>query len=105
MKCLYCSSTVFRRSKMRDIDLLRLALLEYPVRCLRCSQRQYVSFIMAATSVSSRARHPNLPRAQDTWGAWTSGTEPGAATPESSTAPAPQRPAANAPPDDSRGVW
>lgn len=105
MKCLYCSSTTFRRSKMREIDVLHLALLEYPVRCLRCSQRQYVPFIMAALSVSSRVRHPSLPRAHETWGAWTGGTEQSPASHEASAAAAPRPPAPSAPPEDSRNVW
>jgi hypothetical protein len=43
-------------------DLKEIFMMRYPVRCLRCSQRQWVSFALAGISVPShvkqrRARH------------------------------------------------
>ena len=43
-------------------DIKQILLMRYPVRCLRCSQRQLVSFTIAGISVPShvkqrRARH------------------------------------------------
>jgi hypothetical protein len=43
-------------------DIKQMFLMRYPVRCLRCSQRQLVSFTIAGISVPShvkqrRARH------------------------------------------------
>jgi hypothetical protein len=43
---------------MRSDDISQLLLLSYPVRCLRCGERQYVSLIIAALSISSSKRQP-----------------------------------------------
>lgn len=39
------------------VDLKQLFLMRYPVRCLRCSQRQMVSFTLAGLSVPSHVKH------------------------------------------------
>jgi hypothetical protein len=62
IQCQYCPGQAFRRSRLRIADLTDLFLMRYPVRCLRCSQRQRVSFTIAGISVPShvkqrRARH------------------------------------------------
>jgi DNA-directed RNA polymerase subunit RPC12/RpoP len=62
IQCQYCSGQSFRRSRLRANDIAHLLLMRYPVRCLRCSQRQMVSFTVAGISVPShvkqrRARH------------------------------------------------
>ena len=62
IQCQFCLGQSFRRSRLRMADIKQLFLMRYPVRCLRCSQRQMVSFTLAGISVPShvkqrRARH------------------------------------------------
>jgi hypothetical protein len=54
--CNFCPGQSFRRSRVRSKDLKHLLLMRYPVRCLRCSQRQLVSFTLAAISVPSHVK-------------------------------------------------
>jgi hypothetical protein len=56
LRCQFCSGQSFRRSTLRGADFLQIFLMRYPVRCLRCSQRQLVSFTVAGISVSSSVR-------------------------------------------------
>jgi hypothetical protein len=53
IRCQYCSGQAFRRSTLRGDDFTQIFLMRYPVRCLRCSQRQLVSFTVASLSLSS----------------------------------------------------
>lgn len=61
IQCQFCSGQSFRRSTLRGDDFTQLMLMRYPVRCLRCGQRQLVSYTVASLSVSSsikpRRRH------------------------------------------------
>jgi hypothetical protein len=62
IQCQFCPCQSFRRSRVRMADVKQIFLMRYPVRCLRCSQRQLVSFTIAGISVPShvkqrRARH------------------------------------------------
>ena len=75
IRCHFCPGTSFRRSRFRAKDLRRLLLFQYPVRCLRCSQRQYVSFTLAGLSIASRVRHQRPPRPDETWMNWTNEEE------------------------------
>ena len=56
IRCHYCVGQSFRRSRLRSSDILSLFLMRYPVRCLRCSQRQMVSFTLAGLSLSKHVR-------------------------------------------------
>jgi hypothetical protein len=56
IQCQFCSGQAFRRSTLRGKDFTQLLLMRYPVRCLRCSQRQEVSFTVASLSLSSKTR-------------------------------------------------
>jgi hypothetical protein len=56
LRCQHCSGQTFRRSSLRAADFGHLFLMRYPVRCLRCSQRQMVSFTVAGISTSSSSR-------------------------------------------------
>jgi hypothetical protein len=51
IRCQYCSHQSFRRSSLRSSDFKQLLLMRYPVRCLRCGQRQMVSFTVAGISL------------------------------------------------------
>lgn len=57
IQCKFCVGDKFRRSRVRAGDLKYILLMRYPVRCLRCSQRQWLSFTIAAISVPSHIRH------------------------------------------------
>lgn len=57
IQCQFCVGRNFRRSRWRKGDLKQLLLMRYPVRCLRCSQRQWVSFSVAGISVPSHVKH------------------------------------------------
>ena len=57
IQCQFCVGRNFRRSRWRQSDLKQLLVMRYPVRCLRCSQRQWVSFSVAGISVPSHAKH------------------------------------------------
>ena len=57
IQCQFCVGRNFRRSRWRKGDMKQLLLMRYPVRCLRCSQRQWVSFSVAGISVPSHIKH------------------------------------------------
>jgi hypothetical protein len=61
IQCQFCSGQNFRRSSLRSDDFTQILLMRYPVRCLRCGQRQMASFTIASLAVSSsfkpRRRH------------------------------------------------
>jgi hypothetical protein len=61
IQCQFCSGQEFRRSTLRGDDFSQVLLMRYPVRCLRCGQRQMVSYTVASLSLSSsikpRRRH------------------------------------------------
>jgi hypothetical protein len=61
IQCQFCSGQSFRRSALRSDDFTEILLMRYPVRCLRCGQRQMVSYTIASLSLSSsikpRRRH------------------------------------------------
>lgn len=56
IRCQFCVGQKFRRSRLRSDDLRSLLLMRYPVRCLRCAQRQLVSFTLAGISLPANAR-------------------------------------------------
>ena len=58
IKCVFCPHQQFRRSRLRTDDIQQLLQLRYPVRCLRCGERQYSSFTVAAISLPSTTKHP-----------------------------------------------
>ncbi len=56
IQCQFCPGRSFRRSRVRGEDLKQIFLMRYPVRCLRCGQRQTVSFTVAGISVPSHVK-------------------------------------------------
>lgn len=70
IQCQYCSGQSFRRSSLRGEDFTQILLMRYPVRCLRCSQRQGVSFTVAGISLSSKVRPSRPKRGTPLTGAW-----------------------------------
>lgn len=71
IQCQYCSGQDFRRSRVRSGDFKYLVFMRYPVRCLRCSQRQWVNFTVAGLAVPSHIRHKRPEKKTDTWKDWT----------------------------------
>ena len=71
IRCQYCSGQSFRRSRVRSGDFRQMFLMRYPVRCLRCSTRQMVSFTVASISISSLIKHTRPVRSDETWKHWT----------------------------------
>ncbi len=61
IQCQFCSGQSFRRSTLRGNDFPQILLMRYPVRCIRCGQRQMVSYTIASLAISSsvkpRRRH------------------------------------------------
>ena len=61
IQCQFCSGQSFRRSTLRSEDFPQILLMRYPVRCVRCGQRQMVSYTIASLAISSsvkpRRRH------------------------------------------------
>lgn len=47
MNCPYCGTPKFRTSRVRLVDIPRLALLQYPVRCKLCRERFHVGLGLA----------------------------------------------------------
>ena len=80
IRCQYCPGQAFRRSRLRPEDFKQILLMRYPVRCLRCSQRQMVSFTVAGISVPSRIMHQRPDSTGDTWQTWTESAHPGNST-------------------------
>jgi hypothetical protein len=70
IQCQYCSGQTFRRSTLRSEDLSEIFLMRYPVRCLRCSQRQMVSFTIASLSLSSSVKPKRRARTAGASGNW-----------------------------------
>ena len=56
IQCKYCPGQSFRRSRVKLDDLKLLFFMRYPARCLRCGQRQTVSFTVAGISVPSHVK-------------------------------------------------
>ena len=63
-RCQFCIGQNFRRSRLRGTDVKSMFLMRYPVRCLRCRQRQFVSFTLAGISVPSHVRTSQRRRKQ-----------------------------------------
>jgi hypothetical protein len=70
IQCQYCSGQTFRRSTLRTEDLTEIFFMRYPVRCLRCSQRQMVSFTIASLSLSSSIKPKRRARTLDATSHW-----------------------------------
>lgn len=56
MVCPACRNAGFRLSRFRSVDLLRLAVLQYPIRCLTCSHRMYGGVLLAIQLRNARRR-------------------------------------------------
>ena len=73
LRCHFCGGASLRRSRFRATDLPWVLVLRWPVRCRRCSKRQFVFFIDARRIIA--ANTPEL-RMQDSWQNFTAGESP-----------------------------
>jgi DNA-directed RNA polymerase subunit RPC12/RpoP len=72
--CEYCGYNRFRRSRVRFPDLFEAARMRFPMRCMRCSQRQYQSVDIFLLSAPAKSHGPRLAAGVDTWQNWTKST-------------------------------
>ena len=70
IRCQFCSGQSFRRSTLRSDDIGQILLMRYPVRCLRCGQRQMVSYTIASLAISSKVKPRRRHRAVDPSKRW-----------------------------------
>jgi hypothetical protein len=70
IQCQFCSGKSFRRSSLRGDDFTQVLMMRYPVRCLRCNQRQLVSFTVASLALSSSVRPRRRHRPVDPSARW-----------------------------------
>jgi hypothetical protein len=54
MNCPYCGTPKFRTSRMRLVDIPRLFLLQFPVRCRLCRERFHVGLSLALHLLQSQ---------------------------------------------------
>jgi hypothetical protein len=73
--CQFCKGRRFLRSGLRPSDFGPIFLLHYPVRCLRCRQRQFTDFMTASLSLAAGSPVYSSHKKRDNWGAWTSGSD------------------------------
>jgi hypothetical protein len=73
--CRFCKSRRFIRSSLRGVDVFSIFLLRYPVRCLRCRQRQFTDFLTASLSLAAGSPVYSSQKKRENWGAWTSGSD------------------------------
>jgi hypothetical protein len=74
--CQFCKSRRFLRSGLRSTDIVSLFLLRYPVRCLRCRQRQSTDFITASLSLAAGSQvYGSASRKPEDWRKWTTGSD------------------------------
>ena len=70
IQCQFCPGQGFRRSSLRATDIQDLFLMRYPVRCLRCGQRQKVSFTVASVAIPSHVKQRRHRRSAEKFGNW-----------------------------------
>ena len=56
-RCQFCGGSSLRRSRVRVSDLPWLLVLHWPVRCRRCSKRQFVFLTVARRIIAASAPH------------------------------------------------
>jgi hypothetical protein len=73
--CQFCKGKRFLRSGFRGSDIGSLFLLRYPVRCIRCRQRQFTDFLTASLALAAGSPVYSEQKKRENWGAWTSGSD------------------------------
>lgn len=88
--CPFCGNSRFRRSRLRFTDLVEVLMLRYPVRCTRCSQRQFTDLYIAMMSYPPKYRGERMAQGQDSWKNWTGQSAPSSSVRPLSTAMEPK---------------
>jgi hypothetical protein len=75
-RCHFCGGASLRRSRLRFSDLLWLLVLRLPVRCRRCSKRQFV-FLTEVQRINAVST-PRTPEqhSEDSWQSFTANESP-----------------------------
>jgi hypothetical protein len=75
-RCHFCDASSLRRSRLRFSDFPWLLVLHFPVRCRRCSKRQFV-FLPEAQRINA-ASTPRTPQqqSQESWQSFTANDSP-----------------------------
>gem|GEM_PF-1254818 len=75
-RCQFCGGSSLRRSRLRVSDLPWLLLLHWPVRCRRCSKRQFLFFTEARRVIAATPSHKPEQQSQDSWQSFTTNESP-----------------------------
>jgi len=63
LRCRNCGWWNFRASRFRRADVYRLLLLQYPVRCRHCYERDYAFLLNLFKLKGEESLHRDTPRA------------------------------------------
>ncbi len=75
-RCQFCGGSSLRRSRLRGSDLPWLLVLHWPVRCRRCSKRQFVFFTIARQIIAASAPHAPEEHSGGSWQNFTANESP-----------------------------
>jgi len=75
-RCNFCSAASLRRSRLRSTDFPWLLVLHWPVRCRRCSKRQFVFLTDARRIIAASPPQNPEQLAQDSWQNFTTSESP-----------------------------
>jgi hypothetical protein len=75
-RCHFCGGASLRRSRLRAFDFPWLLVLHWPVRCRRCSKRQFVFLTDARRIIAASTPHTPEQLAQDSWQNFTANESP-----------------------------
>jgi len=75
-RCHFCGGASLRRSRLRASDLPWLLVLHWPIRCRRCSKRQFVFMTTARRMLAANVPHTPEKLAQDSWQSFTANDSP-----------------------------
>ena len=76
LRCHFCGGTSLRRSRYRASDLSWLLVLRWPVRCRRCSKRQFVFLTTARRIIAASAPHTPEQHSEGSWQSFTANESP-----------------------------
>jgi hypothetical protein len=75
-RCHFCGAASLRRSRLRFSDFPWLLVLRFPVRCRRCSKRQFVFLTDARQINAASSPHRLQQQSQDSWQSFTASDSP-----------------------------
>ena len=75
-RCHFCGGASLRRSRLRGTDLPWVLVLRWPVRCRRCSKRQFVFVTDARRIITASKPQTQDQLAQQSWQNFTASESP-----------------------------